>query len=94
MALCSVFALERATEPFKDTDHLFDTVLDGDHRIYVLFFYDSAVEAEEGNEKLTYELQEHVSHEKEALNENLERFDDRVFYAEIDVARGDFVEAL
>ena len=73
---------------------MFDEVLDGDHRIYVLFFFDSGALGDTGDEELSSELHEHVHHEKEALNDNLEKFDDRVFFAEIDVAMGDFTDAL
>jgi hypothetical protein len=53
LALCllltSSYALLTPKEKFKGTDDLLDTVLTGDHEIYVLFFYSSIDMQKEGN---------------------------------------------
>ena len=86
----SVSGLVKNTESYRNTDDLFDHVLTGDHKIYVLFFFNSNDMNAEGNQ----ELNEHVHHEKTEIAESLEQFDDNVYFTEIDTATGDFTEAL
>ena len=59
--------------------------------MYVIFFYNSdAMHAEEGNQ----EMHEHVVQEKQDLSDGLEQFGNNVNYIEIDLAKGDFNEAI
>ena len=85
-AACGLLSNQKG---FSGTDDLFDTVLTGDHKIYVLFFYSSSEMLQDGNQ----ELHEHVQHEKEQLVDALQTFDDNVYFAEIDTSKGDFTEA-
>jgi hypothetical protein len=64
--------------------------LKGDHEIYVLFFYNSVDMQQSGNQ----ELSEHVTHERQDLSDTLTTFGDNVFYAEVDIGKGDYSEAI
>ena len=84
-------AVIKNTQTFSGTDDLFDTILTGDHKIYVIFFFNSeAMHAQEGDQ----ELHEHVIQEKQDLSDSLEQFDDNVNFIEIDTAKGDYTEAM
>lgn len=86
----SLVSAEVPFTTFKDSDDLFNVITRGDHRVYILFLYDSVWTVNPDKNFLA----NYVEEERHKLQHVAGKHGDKVLLAEIDIRKGDFNYAL